>query len=306
MAFTGLKVTDFGKNVQAKTHADNPVKFTRIVLGDGILGNGSMVARKKVISETISIPIQSKRMFENVASLIGLLSNKNLETGFYFREMAPYCLDPETGEEGAFSYDNCREEGEYIGDKNSKPIIHTYLRMRTAFLTLDDISFPEWPNPVYILADEFDPILQKISDFQSHIDDTTVHITPPEKNRWNKATVSGLTTGSAAALEINGTGDLLQDGTVIRFPVHTYTIAGATLNFEGTGAKPILNDRGGVIRRIREGAWITVVYSAAKDAFIVQGDAGGALRYGNAPGQISSFQRMLMGNFNTYLGGGIG
>lgn len=154
MSFTKQKLTDFGAAAEARTPAGQRFKFSRVAIGDGVLGNGSMTARKTLISEKMSIAIEDIRSMDNLATVVAHLTNQELDEGFYYRELGVYCLDPITLEEGLYSYDNCREEGEYIGAKDSGQRVNSYLRIKTGFLQAEDAEFPEFPNPLYALRDE--------------------------------------------------------------------------------------------------------------------------------------------------------
>lgn len=57
MAFTKLKLTTFGQTIEAKRHQGKGIKFTRVAIGDGLLGNGSMINRTELVSERHSMKI---------------------------------------------------------------------------------------------------------------------------------------------------------------------------------------------------------------------------------------------------------
>jgi len=213
MAFTGMHLTDSGAAAQAKTTANKPLHFTRVVLGDGVLAaTASLVARKAVIAEKMSIPIEDIRVSGNIASVIVRVSNSALEEGFYFREMALCCIHPDTQEEIAYSYDNCREEGEYIGDKNSAAKVDFYLRLETAFTSTEMTQFPENPNPVYILVEEFEERLQDVigalnfdaagsakavqENLNTHANNANIHVTTEDKEKWDNVDLSGYVPNS--------------------------------------------------------------------------------------------------------------
>ena len=48
MAFTRLKLTTFGQTIEAKRHQGKGIHFTRVAIGDGLLGNGSMINRTEL------------------------------------------------------------------------------------------------------------------------------------------------------------------------------------------------------------------------------------------------------------------
>ena len=57
MAFTKLKLTTFGQTIEAKRHQGKGIHFTRVAIGDGLLGNGSMINRTELVSERHSMLI---------------------------------------------------------------------------------------------------------------------------------------------------------------------------------------------------------------------------------------------------------
>ena len=156
MAFTGLTVTDFGLRVAAKTIADETIKITRVAIGDGLLGSGSIPSLTHLISERMSIEAGRVLLVDNQATVSVNISNRELDEGFYFNEMGLYCLDPESGEEGLFSADISQVQGELIGDKNSKVRVNFTLRLRTAFSSTDKIDFQESEHPDYVTPEELD------------------------------------------------------------------------------------------------------------------------------------------------------
>lgn len=106
----------------------------------------------------------------------------------------------------------------------------------------------------------------------------------------------GQTTGSASALVLDAPDFSLSDGVVVRLKTHVAVAKGATLNVNGTGAKPIIGLSGKGVA-IASGSYCTVVYNATSGNFILQGEGGGSsARYGNEPGQISAYQ------FDTEIG----
>ena len=57
MAFTKLKLTTFGQTIESKRHQGKGIHFTRVAIGDGLLGNGSMINRTELVSERHSMLI---------------------------------------------------------------------------------------------------------------------------------------------------------------------------------------------------------------------------------------------------------
>lgn len=83
---------------------------------------------------------------------------------------------------------------------------------------------------------------------------------------------SGITTGTVSALLLAQAGFSLADGAVIRFRCHVTINGAATLNVNGTGAKPLRKINGETKVSIFKDVWATVIYSAALNAYVLQSD----------------------------------
>lgn len=81
---------------------------------------------------------------------------------------------------------------------------------------------------------------------------------------------SGVTAGTASAYALAQEGFALFDGAPVRFRLHTASGANATLNINGTGAKPLIDGRGNQVPAgYTKGAWIEATYSAELDSYVV-------------------------------------
>lgn len=106
---------------------------------------------------------------------------------------------------------------------------------------------------------------------------------------------SGTTAGTATAYTLAQPGFALADGALIRFKLHVDSGATPTINVNGTGAKALMQSKTKPFKAgIPAGTWVTFVYSSDFGFFLQQGSGSGSnLRFGNAPGQISSFELMF-------------
>ena len=105
-----------------------------------------------------------------------------------------------------------------------------------------------------------------------------------------------MTSGSASALVLSQAGFQLADGAVIRFRLHVDSGATPTINVNGTGAKKLMASKYKPMKTTFAGTWVTAIYSSTFGFFVLQGSAGaGDSRFGNDPGQISSFELMECG-----------
>lgn len=105
---------------------------------------------------------------------------------------------------------------------------------------------------------------------------------------------SGTTAGSATAFTLVQPNFALFDGALVRIKLHVDSGATPTLNINGTGAKKLMQSKTKPFKAgIPAGTWVTFVYSSDFGFFLQQGSSGSNLRFGNEPGQISSFELMF-------------
>ena len=109
---------------------------------------------------------------------------------------------------------------------------------------------------------------------------------------------SGTTAGSATAFTLAQPNFALFDGALVRIKLHVDSGATPTLNINGTGAKALMQSKIKPFKAgIPAGTWVTFVYSSDFGFFLQQGSSSGSnLRFGNEPGQISSFELMFCGH----------
>ena len=106
---------------------------------------------------------------------------------------------------------------------------------------------------------------------------------------------SGTTAGSATAFTLSQPNFALFDGALVRIKLHVDSGATPTLNINGTGAKALMQSKIKPFKAgIPAGTWVTFVYSSDFGFFLQQGSGSVSnLRFGNEPGQISSFELMF-------------
>lgn len=113
-AFGGLIFTNKGRNLQAKAQAGATLNFTRIAVGDGDLGGSSIADLNALKHEVKSLGISRLKTLANGKAVVGtILSNQDLVTGFYFKELGVFAQDPDLGEI-LYCYGNAGANAEYI------------------------------------------------------------------------------------------------------------------------------------------------------------------------------------------------
>jgi len=86
---------------------------------------------------------------------------------------------------------------------------------------------------------------------------------------------AGVTAGTATAYTLAQKGYSLFDGAEVRFRLHTASGSGATLNVNGTGAKPLRDAMGeSMASGMPAGTWLKAIYSTATGAYTISGSGG--------------------------------
>lgn len=151
MPFTGLKLTTFGRTLETKWRQGKGVRFTRVSFGDGQLGNGSMINRTALVSERHWVKIDAILAADGAeqAEVIATLDNNDFDEGFFYREIALMAVDPDTGFEGTYLYDNAGKECEFLNTRAEGAIIHERIKLMIKSVQGDTITFDASGNPLY-------------------------------------------------------------------------------------------------------------------------------------------------------------
>ena len=159
MAFKNLMMTSSGMVLYAKAQQGKHLRFSRIAVGDGLLGNGeSMVNRSALKSERASFLIDHVQVSTSsaAAEILTTMRNDDMTEGFYFRELGICAIDPDTQEEQLCFYDNAGEDGEYIPAASENVQVVERLKMLIKLENTPNISFVASGNPIYLTEDDID------------------------------------------------------------------------------------------------------------------------------------------------------
>ncbi|WP_237174613.1 tail fiber protein [Paenibacillus xylanexedens] len=112
-SFSANGLTNKGRNLQAKAQAGVQLLYTKAVAGDGTLGNQSIAPLTNVISPKKTFPLTRFKATGTMARIGFDLSNQDITTGFYFREIGIFANDPDEGEI-LYWYANAGATADYI------------------------------------------------------------------------------------------------------------------------------------------------------------------------------------------------
>lgn len=125
--YPAVITTMAGTNTIAEANASKQALiFTKIVIGAGDMP-ASIPRATALTDKRLELAItKSVKTGDGQFMVQGLLSNKNLETGFYAREIGLMAKTGENGQEVLFSYTNGGNYVDYIPDKNTPMDSYTF------------------------------------------------------------------------------------------------------------------------------------------------------------------------------------
>lgn len=159
MAFRNLMLTTGGMILYAKAQQGKLLHLSRVAVGDGLLSSGdSMVNRSGLKSERASFLIDYVHIAasNSAAEILTTMCNDDLEAGFYFRELGIFAVDPDTGEEQLYLYDNAGTDGEYIPAAAENVQVVERLKMIVRLENTPNVTFTASGNPLYLTVDDID------------------------------------------------------------------------------------------------------------------------------------------------------
>lgn len=159
MAFRNLMLTTSGMILYAKAQQGKLLHLSRVAVGDGLLSGGdSMVNRPSLKSERASFLIDYVHIAasNSAAEILTTMRNDELEEGFYFRELGIFAVDPDSGEEQLYLYDNAGQDGEYIPAASENIKVIERLKMIVRLENTPNVTFTASGNPLYLTVDDID------------------------------------------------------------------------------------------------------------------------------------------------------
>ena len=125
--FGGMELTNAGRNILAKALLGKTLKFTRAWAGDGYLPEGVDVREMTQIVKPhreMEIAEMSIPPHIGTAKITVVLTNKELTTGFFFREIGLFAEDPDTGAEFLYGYCNSGDTADYMPGQDGPDAVY--------------------------------------------------------------------------------------------------------------------------------------------------------------------------------------
>jgi hypothetical protein len=191
-AFGGLILTNRGKNLQSKAQTGITLQYTRIAMGDGSLGSTPILDLNALRSEKKSLDISKLNVLSGGRAVVGgVLSNQDMTEGFYFREIGVFAEDPDLGEV-LYCYANCGELAEYIPPGGGSDLIEKSIDIQTLVGNAANVSAVINSSLIYASAE----------DLNDHVNNSDVHVTTLEKQKWNQTSTDLETLDGTVAVHL--------------------------------------------------------------------------------------------------------
>lgn len=117
------RFTDAGKALQLRALDGEEIRFTKIQMGSGILGETSYKTFNALLEPKVTIPITDISVSNGYAAIRGYFNNEKLTEGFYYRELGLFAKDPDDDtNEILYCYGNSGEKSGYIAEPDSRLI----------------------------------------------------------------------------------------------------------------------------------------------------------------------------------------
>lgn len=160
MSFTGLSFTNKGLALQAKIQTGTQLNFTRMAAGDGELSGQSIASLEALINEVLSITLNTFKTLPGGKAVIGgVLSNQDIDTGFYYRELGLFAEDPDEGEI-LYCYGNAGALAEYISSPGGSEILERQQNIVAITGNATSVSASIEESLVYVTQQEFDELIK--------------------------------------------------------------------------------------------------------------------------------------------------
>jgi hypothetical protein len=162
-AFGGLILTNKGRALQAKAQTGVQLNFTKVKVGDGSLSGQSILELNDLISPKKELSIlELKTLPEDKASLKSFLSNSDITTGFYWRELGVFAQDPDEGEI-LYCYGNAGANAEYIPAGGGADVVEKHINIVTIVGNVSSVS-ATLGSEIYVTQADFDAHVNNVSN----------------------------------------------------------------------------------------------------------------------------------------------
>lgn len=170
--FTLNSITVQGLNVIAKLVAGSTLQFTRIAVGDGAMpSDKTPLTVTDLTNKLFDVDINSVENNGNgSATVTGVFSNADKETGFFYRELGLYAKDPDTQAEFLYCYGNAAADAEWISPSGASSVIEKEVKIVTLIGNAETVT-AEIKSGIYATKEEMEAALALKADLDAEAED---------------------------------------------------------------------------------------------------------------------------------------
>ena len=170
--FTLNSITVQGLNVIAKLVAGSTLQFTRIAVGDGAMpSDKTPLTVTDLTNKLFDVDINSVENNGNgSATVTGVFSNADKETGFFYRELGLFAKDPDTQAEILYCYGNAGADAEWISPSGASSVIEKEVKIVTLIGNAETVT-AEIKSGIYATKEEVEAALGLKADLDAAAED---------------------------------------------------------------------------------------------------------------------------------------
>jgi hypothetical protein len=188
----GLFFTNNGRALQAKAQAGVQLNFTRIAVGDGQLSGQAIADLTALINEVKSLDITKLKTLTGGKAVIGgALSNQDIVTGFYWRELGLFAQDPDLGEI-LYCYGNAGDLAEYIPSPGGAEILEKQVDIVAIVGNASSVTATIEQTLVYATQQDIINLQQQIDNIDVTGTDVTVDQSQAPASPGSNGTIAQL------------------------------------------------------------------------------------------------------------------
>ena len=161
--FNGMTLTKGGRDLLAKALTGKILKFVRVSAGDGLLAEGQdKYEMTELVNHVLDLPITSLTVTGvGIATIKALVSNEELDTPFFIRELGLFAQDPDTLEEVLYGYCNAADRADYLPAGGGPDLVQYLISLVTVIDQAENVTALISEGLVWATHEEVD---SKIND----------------------------------------------------------------------------------------------------------------------------------------------
>lgn len=198
--FGGLVLTNQGKALLTKVQTGVKLNYTKVSIGDGSLGSSSKSDLAALINKVKDLSITKLKVLPTGKSVVGtVLSNQNISTGFYFRELGVFAQDPDIGEI-LYCYGNAGANAEYIPASGGSDVIEKSIDINFLVGNASNVSAVIDQSLVYASPSD---VAEVLSEAKAYTDGKVYSISNVEVTNTSAVDVITYTPNTPGNFEID-------------------------------------------------------------------------------------------------------